>query len=782
MSNSPNPDKLDQQDKNTGKVRDFKEQNQLEVNLSDLNRIFKETQEMAKLGYWKWNIKTGEVTWSAGVYKIFQRNPESFTPEIDSIMAMSPWEDTKNRHLELINLIKSKSDKRSFEQRFQRSDGSVGYYTSTFDGDFDDKGELLFIKGVVQDISERRLAEMALRESEEKYRSLFETMTPGVIYQDKEGRITSVNKSAERILGKGFQDMQGKSSRDSMWQAIHEDGSVFHGETHPSIMALKTRKPVMNTVMGVYNTVKKEHTWINISAVPQFLPGEDNPYQVYTTFEDITERKQTLQRLSLAQFSIDKASVSIYWLNSKGRLTYVNDEACLSLGYTRDELLKLYLWDIDPLYPKDRWDLNWKQYQRTENGFQNMESVQRRKNGETFPVEISSEHHWFGKDEFHVAFVRDITERKLIMETLKESEKRFRVIFEQAAVGVAQVMILSGQFSRVNKKYCDITGYTERETLNMSIEELTHQEDFQVQLDNIEKLKAGEIREFSMEKRYIRKNGSEVWVNLTVSPMWMPGEFPDYYIAIIEDITSRKQADEQIKESERSLKEMNATKDKLFTIISHDLRSPFQSIIGFSDMLSTNYDKLDEQKRQNYIEEIDNNAKKTYILLDNLLNWTMEQQGKIVIKKKAISVGQLVADSISPYLSLAKSKKIEIVSNIPKDVKINADKNTISTVIGNLVSNAIKFTNSGGKITVSASRKKSFLELVVTDTGIGMHPEMIERILSTEDNQPTPGTANELGTGLGLQLCKDLIDRNEGDFQIKSTMGKGSSFIISLPD
>jgi PAS domain S-box-containing protein len=153
------------------------------------------------------------------------------------------------------------------------------------------------ILGIVTDITDRKIAEEALRESEEKHRTLFETMTQGVVYQDVDGNIISANSAAEQILGLTIDQMMGRTSMDPRWKSIQEDGSDFPGDTHPSMVALKTGKEVRNVVMGVFHPDKERRVWININAVPQFKNGENKPYQVYTTFEDITERIETEEQI-----------------------------------------------------------------------------------------------------------------------------------------------------------------------------------------------------------------------------------------------------------------------------------------------------------------------------------------------------------------------------------------------------------------------------------------------------------------------------------------------------
>ena len=153
-------------------------------------------------------------------------------------------------------------------------------------------GEIEQILVVVENINERKQIELALQQSEDKYRTLFETMTQGVVYQDTDGRIISANPAAERILGLSLDQIQERTSLDSRWHSIHEDGTIFSGDTHPTMVALKTGKPVLNVIMGIFHPKEEDYRWISINAMPQFRNGDNKPYQVYATIEDVTEQKR----------------------------------------------------------------------------------------------------------------------------------------------------------------------------------------------------------------------------------------------------------------------------------------------------------------------------------------------------------------------------------------------------------------------------------------------------------------------------------------------------------
>ena len=208
---------------------------------------------------------------------------------------------------------------------------------------FDAGGKFSGYHGISRDITERKRAEEALRASEERYRTLFESITQGVVYQDADGEITLANPAAERILGLTLDQMQGRTSSDPRWKSIYEDGSDFSGEAHPAMIALRTGASVENVIMGIFNPQAQEYRWVNIDAVPQFKPGEEKPYQVYATFDDITERKQAEQALRESEerfrSAFDDSAVPMALTAPDLRLLKVNPAYCRLLGFDESEVV-----------------------------------------------------------------------------------------------------------------------------------------------------------------------------------------------------------------------------------------------------------------------------------------------------------------------------------------------------------------------------------------------------------------------------------------------------------
>jgi len=237
----------------------------------------------------------------------------------------------------------------------------------------------------------------------------------------------------------------------------------------------------------------------------------------------------------------------------------------------------------------------------------------------------------------------------------------------------------------------------------------------------------------------------------------------------------------KLRNSENNLRELNATKDKFFSIIAHDLKNPFHALFGFSEEMYKNIDNLNKREIREYGKAIHEASQNLYNLLQNLLKWSRTQLGSIVIKPQKLALQPATDQIISLMKINAEEKNIQVENAIDSNIQAYVDQNVYETVVRNLLSNAIKFTNKGGRVKITSEMHNGSTHVSVSDTGQGIHQEHLRNLFSIKNNLSTQGTSNEQGTGLGLILCKELIEKSNGQIWAKSTPGKGSTFKFSLP-
>ncbi|MBC8769275.1 HAMP domain-containing histidine kinase [Arenibacter sp. BSSL-BM3] len=237
----------------------------------------------------------------------------------------------------------------------------------------------------------------------------------------------------------------------------------------------------------------------------------------------------------------------------------------------------------------------------------------------------------------------------------------------------------------------------------------------------------------------------------------------------------------RIQQDKLKLEQLNLTQNKLFSIIAHDLRSPFINILGLSDLLLGNVKETNDPESEKYTDLIKSTAKNTLNLLDNLLNWAKSQTGELGFSPQTINLSEIIFEIIGLKMSQAKAKNISLHYSPTNYIELFTDKNILETILRNLISNAIKFTNPGGHIEVVATTDQHQVKISISDNGIGMNEETIRKIFDLSSNITLPGTANEKGSGLGLVLCKEFVEKLNGHLWVESEEGKGSNFKFTLP-
>jgi PAS domain S-box-containing protein len=372
----------------------------------------------------------------------------------------------------------------------------------------------------------------------------------------------------------------------------------------------------------------------------------------------------------------------------------------------------------------------------------------------------------------------DSTEKYCAQKLLKESEEKYRQAFQTSSDAI-NINRRDGVYIDVNEGFTKMTGFTQEDVsgkLSTEINIWAIPEDLDKMIAGIKE--KGFIK--NLESKFRCKDGSLKTAIISANIIVLNNE--PHILTIARDITERKQAEDEIKQKSKELAKSNAEKDKFFSILAHDLRSPFNGFLGLTQIMVEEMQSLTKAEIQEIAVDMSKSATNLYRLLENLLKWSQIQQGMISFNPEVIQLDLVVGESIDMIQESANNKDIELVTDIPADLVAFADKNMLQSTVRNLVSNAVKFTPKGGKIKLSAKASvNQCIEIAIQDSGIGMNQFLIDNIFRFDVKTNRLGTENEPSTGLGLMLCKEFVEKQGGEIWVESAEGSGSIFHFTIP-
>lgn len=640
----------------------------------------------------------------------------------------------------------------------------------------------------IRDITERKYIELALKESEQKYRELVKEMQVGLLIQGPNSEIILNNSKALYLLGLSEEELLGKTSFDPDWNVINEDGSTFPGPSHPVPLAIKTKKPVRNVIMGVYNPIRKQRVWLLVNAEPQ-LNDENEIKQVVCSFIDITMRKNAEKKLSESEQRyrklIQTANEGILVIQ-ENLLKFVNPKFIEITAKTEKELLAQPLANI--IFEEDLKQMK--------------VSLQALLQGETpiprFPIRITQNNNaikwvevsgtsidWEGKPAV-LSFVMDITDRKVAEDALRQSEEKFRHMTENSSDVIWHIN-KTYEIDYISPADERLRGFKHEEVIGKNVNVLLNTEGKE-KVKNIQNLILFEesqpnAKAFSgkYELEEICKDGSWIWTEVNLMADYnCEGKFTGIH-GVTRDISDRKKAELEIQKINHELLKLNHEKDKFFSIIAHDLRAPFNGFLGLTELMAEGLEKMTLEEIQKIAISMKKSANALFRLLENLLQWSQVQRGLFPFKPIRTNLKSVLSESTSILIELAIKKDINIAYSVNEKTEIIADIDMLQSIIRNLLSNALKFTQAGGKVSIDAKESDSDIILVFTDTGIGMSKTIIEGLFQLDANLYRRGIENEPSSGLGLLLCKEFVEKHNGKIWVNSKVNEGSSFYVSLP-
>jgi len=693
--------------------------------------------------------------------------PEDFAGK--SIYSLFPKESADFYMGRIIKALNSEISQ-EYEDKVELPKG-VKWFQSVFTRIQDAGQKVIGVQIISTDITKLKEAELALKESEQRYRLVFDNNLDAFIITNPDQHIQSVNPAACEMFGR---------TKEEIFQLGRNSIIDFSDPRIPAALEERTRT---GKFFGELTGLRRDGTKFPIELSSTIFTDFKGNLRTSILIRDITERKQAEETLretkEYLENLLDYANAPIIVWDSKFRITQFNKAFERLSGRTVSEVLGK---SVEILFPAN-----------TRN--QSVEYIKKASTGERWEVveieiqDLKGNVHtllWNSAAIYSpdgntvlatIAQGQDITERKHTEEKLIE-EQLFNYAIIENLPGIFYLYTYPDlKIIRWNKNHetmLDLTAQELKLKLSEPWERTEVKDHIISTMHEVAKNGYGQT-----ELSIYKKDGSEIPFILTGVRLDIKDQ--TFIMGFGIDITDRKKAEELRKENEARLSELVATKDKFFSIISHDLKSPFNSILGLSNLLveqiqEKNYDGIEE-----YASIIQSSSQRAMELLKNLLDWSRSQTGRIEFSPEYVEMVNLINEVTELLNEAALQKSIGIVKELPRNILSFADKSMISTILRNLISNSIKFTQPGGQIVISAVRKKDELIINVADNGVGIKKEVLGKLFQIAENQTTLGTQNERGTGLGLILCKEFVEKHGGRIWVESEPGVGSKFSFAIP-
>lgn len=721
----------------------------------------------------------------------------------------------------LQNTIKSGSKVSNVEYRSRHKNGTYRWFLANGSPLFDQTGELTGFMGIAHDVTARKNAEFLLRESEEKNRSIIEALPDMLFEITSKGIFTAVNANnpenlflpIDRFLYKNiFEVMPSGFAKQTMHyvkKALREKTlQVFEYEMevagHPRHFEARINcKGEEHVIILVRDVTDRKNAEAQQSALAAIIENSDNI--------------AVIKDLDLRVIATNNAFVK-----AAGK-THISD----MIGKTDAEIFGVSA-DTEPV----------KSYMEDERKAQKLKKGERilkeepiiYPNGEVHTILTTKFPVFDNKDQLIATanISSDITKQKNAIERLKVLLKYAESLAECSR------SLLSGEEDSLTKGMKQILKASEssriyifrnfedpRDGLCMKQIHEVCMHGVKAELDNPalqhvpykngfgdwkDKLEKGDIinsvvREQPQDVRKILElQGIK---SVLIIPVFIKNEWFGFIgfddvekerewqeqdmklLRTVSDIIGfyfqNRESEQKILQNNRVLKSLNSTKDKMMSIIGHDLKNPISQILGFADLLLHNYDKYNDEKIRYFHNIIYSSTQQVSSLLENLLQWSRAERGKLQFHPTKVDVSVTAENTVSLMHAVALNKEIRLTNKLDKEIMVNADVHMVETIWRNLISNAIKFTDRGGEVTLDYATERNYIRFSVSDTGVGMTKEVMESLFNSELNVSTSGTLGEPGTGLGLSICKEFVEKHKGILTVKSEPGKGSTFSFTLP-
>lgn len=514
-----------------------------------------------------------------------------------------------------------------------------------------------------------------------------------------------------------------------------------------------------------------------------------SPNLVLVHTKNITEQKKAEEKLRESEIHfrsiVENSHDGILIVNDRFQFTYVNNVLCKMLGYSYDEIVGQ---DFRNFLDEESKKLVGERYIRRQKGEKvppRYEFNIIRKDGEKRRVEIISTVTTELKGGITtIAQILDITDRKKTERKLKESEKKFRRIFEDSPFSIVLIN-LDGKITDCNPATEKYSGYKKDELVGKNFRDLTliHPKFLLPLQETFNQFLEG-VKIYNTDIQMYKKNGDLIWINLQVSRVKLNGE--TFFQVIIHNITKQKKADLVIREQIKRLQEINQIQKEFITRASHELKTPLMSISGASELLMDVYNNKLDKNAMEMLEIIQRNKQRLEYLINNLLDIVRIDYKKLKLNRQSLNICEIIREIVNELKFFIKKSEINLTLEFPVSIIVNVDKIRFEQVITNLLLNAIKNTPPNSDIKIVVKHKRKSIEISISDTGIGLTEDEISRIFTKFGKIERYGKGLEFldiqGSGLGLYISKEIIELHDGKISVESAgRNMGAKFTIELP-
>jgi len=632
--------------------------------------------------------------------------------------------------------------------------------------------------GFVEDITLQKQLEQELKESSEKYTSLIEKLPDIVYIYKREAGAVFWSDSITKILG-------------IPKEAITTDPDIWNDQIH-SDEREKVAEMVDQLVPGESFDIEyriNDHRgrlhWFRDRGTARIDHNGDFIIDGIAT--DITDKKLAEQQLEESEerfrAMFEQSQSPRLIINPEdGRIEAANPAAVKFYGFSRKKLLSMKISDINTLSVKEVME---KMRQATQREAGLFEFRHRLKNGTIRDVLVDSSPIVYAGKTVLFSTIFNISDRVKAEAAKAEAMRELKLAQGIASIGNWSMDPRTGisewseEVYRIYERDPALGPIPYKEYPNL------YSKDQFAKLDRAisDAAKKGIPYDINLKLELSAYNIK--YIHAICKPEKLKDGEGYLLRGTIQDITEDIEILEKLKEREKKLSELNDTKDILLSIIGHDLRSPFNSLVGLSRVLADRHQQMNDQKLEMMLQALHETAGNTYNLVENLLTWASIQRQRIEFDPEAIALHELVSKCVRVFATQSAKKGLTVKNLVSEEMTCKADRNMLELIIRNLLNNAVKYCDFGGEVVVEARRiqkkTKTFTEVSVKDDGVGIAPELLSGLFRVSRDKSTPGTAHETGSGLGLMLCKDFVERHKGELQVESEVGKGSRFYFTLP-